>query len=159
MNKTRFLSILVVFLLVLNIGILGFFLFIAPKPGPPGGPPGGPGNKGIKNQVIRKLQLDDNQVEEYERLVKTHVENIRNKAQEMEGTRAGIFDELAKEDPFKKDSLLARIGTLQKEIETLHVYHFQRIKAICRPEQLPAFKELVSDLSRRFRGGGPPRRP
>ena len=154
MSKTRFLSILVIFLLILNMGIIAFFLFIAPKPGPPGAMR----NKGVKYQIIQKLQLNDEQVRTFDNLVEVHIAKLEGNRKELEQTRAAIFKEFSKEDPAKKDSLLTRIANIQREIESLHITHFRNIKNLCRPDQLPAFEELVNDLSENLRKR-PPRGP
>ena len=62
MNKTKLLSVAVIALLVLNFGILGF-LFLSKKHEPNG-------RKMPREIVIEKLHFDENQIVEYEKIIK-----------------------------------------------------------------------------------------
>lgn len=46
------------------------------------------------------------------------------------------------------------IGTLQRQIEILQYNHFKDIKALCKPNQIGRYDELMTEISRVF---SPPR--
>jgi periplasmic protein CpxP/Spy len=50
----------------------------------------------------------------------------------------------------KIDSLSKNIADLQKKAEMMNFRHFQDIKKICKPEQLPYFEKLTNELTQLF---------
>ena len=49
-----------------------------------------------------------------------------------------------------KDSLFKEIATTHTEIEHIHYQHFSAIKAICTPEQMSHFNELIKEIADLF---------
>ena len=48
------------------------------------------------------------------------------------------------------DSLISKINEQQKNIELINYNHFLDIKEICSQKQIPAYNELVNELSEIF---------
>jgi Spy/CpxP family protein refolding chaperone len=149
MSKRKLLSIAVIGLLLLNLGLIGF-LFLR-KPMRPPGAGGLPlGQEGPKQIIIEKLAFNPEQAARYEELIKEHQEKVKVLDQEIKATKNALYQTLTEETPTEKDSLINRMATLQKEIETVHYNHFAAIRKICTPEQMENYKELTSELARFF---------
>jgi hypothetical protein len=58
------------------------------------------------------------------------------------------------EKPDVQDSVIAELGAAQQHVERIHYRHFEEIRMLCRPEQLPLFNELSAELAAIF--SGPP---
>jgi periplasmic protein CpxP/Spy len=140
MNKTRFLSITIALLALLNVVLLAA-LWKRPTPPPHEGP---------RKIIIERLQLDEAQVAAYDLLVAKHRADIQQKDTEMAAARQALYHQLQSNDFSKNDSLLAGIGRLQMKVEQIHLAHFQDIKNLCRGAQIPEFERLSSELERLF---------
>lgn len=144
MNKTKLLSVAVIALLVLNFGILGF-LFLSKKYEPNG-------RKMPREIVIEKLHFDENQIVEYEKIIKEHQNAIRNLDDSIRKTKNELYQLLNEEkiNSAQKDSLYLKLANYQKQIETTHFNHFLEIKKLCKKEQLADYKNLTEELSKIF---------
>lgn len=150
MNKTKLLSVAVIALLVLNFVILGF-LFLSKKHKPNR-------RKMPREIVIEKLHFDENQIVEYEKIIKEHQKAIRNLDDSIRKTKNELYQLLNEEkiNSAQKDSLYLKLANYQKQIETTHFNHFLEIKKLCKKEQLADYKNLTEELSKIF---SHPRRP
>lgn len=146
MNKTRFLIMGIVLLALLNIVSLFFHWK----------PPGHHRFDGPEKIIIDRLHFDQRQVSAYQLLIEKHRAGIRQKDEEIATARQAIYSLLQSNDFSKKDSLIAEIGRLQMAVEEIHLDHFQEIKKLCRAEQLPYFKDMISELHQLF---GKPKSP
>lgn len=151
MSKLKLLSIAVIGLLVINMGIV-VFLFMKKPPHSPGGrhPMA---HEGPKNIIIERLHFDNEQVEQYESLITKHQSSIRALDDSIRRVKNDLYQTLNNESFAGKDSLVALLGILQKQIELVHYDHFKGIKKICKPAQLTRFNELTMDLARFFAPG------
>jgi hypothetical protein len=141
MNKTRFLTLAVIGLVLLNIGMVAFLLSGKMPPHKGEGP---------RKIIIERLRFDQKQVADYEKLIQKHRDDIRQKESELMAARQAIYNQLLGEDLSKKDSLTAQVGHLQTAVEQIHFAHFQDIKNLCRPDQKADFDALVGDLAQYF---------
>jgi hypothetical protein len=147
MNKTRLLSIAVVGLLILNFGSLAF-LFLR-SPGHPNHPPM---DEGPKQLIIERLGFDAEQQKQYGLLVDEH----RTKMRELNIASREMHDELYSQlknttiDKTKTDSIIQKIAENQTALDNLNFDHFQKIKAICKTDQLDRYNALVEDLTQLF---------
>lgn len=147
MTRTRVLIVSLVALVSLNLATLSVILFRKPPHPDPRGH-GGP-----RAIIIERLKFDPGQVAAYEELIRDHRHTIDSLDRVMLDLRGQLYDP---QNPQPADSILARIGTTQASIERVHADHFGRIRALCRPEQIPFFDDLSKDLARYFRHGAPP---
>ena len=150
MTKSRLLGISVVVLLALNIATVTMLMM------GPGGHHGPKGKMQPKKVIIEKLKLDEAQTAAYALLIENHQKLVRQKEAERKTAKNAIFHLLASEDHSQKEALIANLGNVQQEIERIHFKHFADLKALCKPEQLPAYKELTNELGKLF---APPGRP
>lgn len=153
MTKIRQLTIAVVGLLLINVGLLAFLL--VNKPGPPPDAGSQLGDKGPKQVIIEKLDLNPEQIAAYGRLIDGHRNTIQKLTGKVRTTRNKLYATLA-DDTSGADSLITQLGLLQIAIETTHYRHFAEIRKLCRPNQLGKFRQLTSELSSYF---GPPKGP
>lgn len=147
MTRARLLSIAVVALVVLNLVTLGVLVFRKPPH------PGHGKHEGPKAVIIERLKFDADQVIAYEELIHDHrarIDALDERMMELRGRLYGAHDALP------NDSLIAMIARTQGGIERTHADHFGRIRALCRPEQIPLFNDLTKDLAHYFRPGPPP---
>ncbi|MDI1355846.1 MAG: hypothetical protein PSX36_13065 [bacterium] len=138
MNKVRFLSIVVIALLLSNALLIGFIVMRKP--------PGGP-----RDLIIKKLHLDAQQIKAYEPLIQWHQSEIKKTQDQMMSLKNQLYSGLI--SPAKlsvKDSLIKEINNLQVRMEYIHYKHFEDIHRLCRPDQEEAFKELSLEIARLF---------
>lgn len=145
MNKTRLLSIAVVILFLMNVGIISFLLLN--KPPRPDGRNDGEGPKRI---IIERLGFDKEQVDRYDALIEQHQQTMRSADEEIMQLKRELFSLLSSPDPVREDSLIERIGSVQRRIEHAHIAHFSGIRSICRPDQMNDFKALSHELVELF---------
>ena len=160
MNRTKLLTIAVIGLLLINLGTLGIMIMHRP-PHPPHGEMMPPPGEGPKQLIIDRLHFDDAQQKQYEALIDVH----RKKTNELHDASREMHNQLfslLKTEPVDKakaDTLIQQIADNQKEIDNLNFDHFEKIKGICKPEQIEDFNELAGELAELFGPKGPPPRP
>jgi periplasmic protein CpxP/Spy len=157
MDRNKILMIAVIGLLFLNLGTLGFLITHKPNHVPPGEMPP-PNGEGPKQLIIEKLHFDDTQQKQYEVLVNDHrkrTHELRDASSEMHNQ---LYSLLKSEtiDKVRSDSIIQQIAENQKAIDNLNFDHFQKIKAICKRDQLKDFDKLTDELSDLFGHKGPP---
>ena len=151
MNKKSFYLLLIGLLLISNLLTL---FFIIPK-----GKHKHFGN-GPKSIIIEKLNLDEQQIFAYEQLIDQHRKNIKASDKKIIQLKKELYGSLQTESNEQyADSLTSEIGSIQKQIETIHFNHFNDIKALCKPEQLDEFNELVDELEFLFSNKKHPKKP
>ncbi len=139
MSKTKFLTISCLLLLATNLALISIPFFR------------NKGKKSPKHLIVKKLQLNKEQVTDLEVSINKHQETVQGAGKEIRALKTNLYQRLTDSLPsLPSDSLIQFINTQQKIIEEAHYNHFKEIKAICTPEQLPHFRELVKDLSRLF---------
>jgi periplasmic protein CpxP/Spy len=145
MSKVNVLMILVVGMVVINVALIGMLLRNKPNH---------PRRDEPKRVIIERLKLEPNQIEAYQKLIDWHRSKVKETNQQMRQLKNQLYGTLIQTDATATaDSLVAEIGQLQQRIEQIHYKHFQDIKLLCTPAQLPAFEALSSDMAKLF---GPP---
>lgn len=155
MNKTKLLLLAVAVMVVLNLVLLFNTYWKSAEVSstqvrliqPDGG---------SKDLIIERLQFDEGQVVLYEEHIKQHRKHIREKEQEIGNLRRRLFESLA-DGGEGETSLTGQIGSIQQQIEQIHLDHFKQIRSICRPDQLQYFDNLTSELAHLFASQPPGR--
>jgi periplasmic protein CpxP/Spy len=143
MKKEKFYQVVIVLLLILNFGILGFmWLHHGPGPGPMPGRP--------DRLIFEKLHLDAPQKDKFETLKHEHHSQMVS-IQEAEGKLHRELFELLKKEPVdsnQRNILLLELqnNDMQKELVTFE--HFRKLRAILHPGQMNDFDDFVAELSR-----------
>ncbi len=146
MNKTKFLTILVLLLLVLNAVTL--FFLLGKKDGPKNKPGGG---RPYSEYLTKQLNLDSMQVAQLRVLRDKHKEELGNLWKEDRELQEAKFV-LLKEgstDSVKLDSIVTLIVANKKKFELAFHNHFLQIRALCRPEQVELFNKTLDEMKKR----------
>lgn len=149
MKEKKVLWIALIVLIILNLSQIGYAWYQnhnRPKPRSP------------KEIIIAKLHFDENQIAAYQKLIDQHQLDL----QLLEGHRKKLKEELYEKLSHSNPDASHKINTLSKlqsTMEQLHFQHFLSIKALCRPEQIPAFDSLSYDLAKLFAPPAPPQAP
>ncbi|MCA6365106.1 MAG: periplasmic heavy metal sensor [Bacteroidetes bacterium] len=151
MNKNRLFITLIVLLLTANVVLL-VFAFGDRRHHPPR-------HHGPKDKIVRRLNFDEKQAGQFEILIHEHRQALHAQDDSIMNLRRELYLALNTRDAVMSDSLLNELAKQQMRIERIHFLHFKSIRALCRPEQLPAFDSFVPELSSIFNRPGPPPPP
>ena len=110
-----------------------------------------------KYVVIEKLNFDDNQIVEFEKLIDWHQKEIRATDSEIRTLKNKLYSTLITDTIIGlRDSLINEIGKKQMKIETIHLNHFTQVKKLCRLEQKTAFEDFSTELAKFLSPSPPP---
>lgn len=148
MVRTRFLSIVIVALLVINMGTLAY-LFIGQNNSKKH-PHHRMGKGTPADYIIDKLQLDTEQQVAFMKLQKEHRSKMHETHSQLEETRTQYFDGLKTStiDTAESEKLQAEIGRLMGQVHGNTFEHFTAVRKLCRPEQQELFDEFIEDILR-----------
>ncbi len=153
MSKIKLLTIAVIGLLILNFLILGFlFLHKPPHPDRRGDDGNGP-----KNIIIKKLNFDEKQIADYQKLIEQHQSKLKNLRDQVRETKQLLYQQLSTNNIPISNELENKLGILQTEIEQTHYQHFLQLKKLCKPNQLKNYQELTKELTQLFNQNQPPK--
>jgi protein CpxP len=150
MEKNRFLKIIIIFLLVLNMGMLAVLL-LGNGPGRRDHPHG---EGGPAKFIIEELGLDENQQALFNDLKKEHQQQMRQLQDSMRMQRELLPDIIVEGNNAKADSVAASIGHYQQQIEYATYQHFVKVRSICNQSQKKKFKTIIDEILKMM---GPPR--
>lgn len=152
MKRLTLFRLLIAGLIVTNL-LLALFILLKPGSGPP--------HKRPREIIIKRLHFTAEQVRAYDELIDWHRSEIQKTDEQILELKTRLYSGIAGTLPgTADDSLIAKIGQLQMYAETVHYKHFEDIRALCTPEQLPDFEALLEDIATLFskpRPGPPPR--
>lgn len=158
MSKIKFLTTLVVLLLLLNAVTL-FFLI-----GKKDGNRHRPQNSGrpYSDYITKKLQLDTFQQQELKQLRDEHkkeLEQLRKEDKQIQEAKTQLIKN-GVADSLVVDSVLSLSAGVKKKYEMAFHKHFMQIRALCKPEQLPLFYQTLDEMNkRRMQGFGDKKSP
>jgi Spy/CpxP family protein refolding chaperone len=142
MSKVKFLTILSSTLAIINLVLIGFFLL---------GPHHGNNKNAPKEYILKQLDLDEDQVAQYEVLIVAHQKGRIALKEKIMALRNQLYIAALKEnDASKKNQVLSELKILHQQLEVLHLEHFEQLKKICRANQLKHFDGLVDELTQLF---------
>ena len=151
MGNTRFLKVVILALLLINIGTLTFMWLH--RPGVHGFGPNGPADF-----LIKSIGFDANQQTEFARLRESHQQAMHNFKQQNGDVRQRFYAFLAnpQADSTQWQPLADSIAAGQKQIELVTFRHFQAVRALCRPEQQPKFDAVIGEALQNMQPLPPP---
>lgn len=131
-------------LLILNIGIVSFFLVTKPKHPPL---PPSPSGSDFQSEIIQTLNLDAQQAATFESLAEEHHQQMKSINQQYQELLSSYFKQLTNDDKaVNKEALLQKIQQAEQEkIETTY-QHFEAIKEILSDEQLAQFEGVMVEF-------------
>lgn len=121
-----------------NLVLIGFQFWNRPFP-----------NHGPRDIIIDRLQFDDSQVKEYDKLISIHQKSVREADKQIAEIKSQLYTSLDSNTVYT-DSLINEINSIQKKIETIHIKHFKDISLLCHTDQLDEFEKLSHDLAALF---------
>jgi Spy/CpxP family protein refolding chaperone len=149
--KNKLLLWLVALLLVANAASIAMFWLGKNKQLPtPKGPP--------NEFLIRELKLDGAQQAKLDILVKEHraaAEELRGKIKESKEAFFDLLKQTAVTDSMKQVSARA-VSVNTEALDLLTLEHFQKIRALCTPEQQKKFDDILHEVTSMM---GQPRPP
>jgi protein CpxP len=157
-SNKRWLAIVIALLLIANVATL-ILLWSNSKSGrdKQDAPPQGQ----VFEYVVKELQLNRQQQDAYAKLRTEHQQGQRMIADSMRKIKDSFFALL--KDPAVPDSVVAagsrKSAEMEQQLELLTFNHFQKVRAICTPEQQQKFDKIIEDVLHRMakpRGGPPP---
>lgn len=158
MPKIKALTTLVVVLVIVNVLSLGY-IWYGYRPGADRGPRDGRGPGGL---VLKELQFDQKQQEEFEKLRNEHHTAMRSIGEQERTLHDELFRSLSRGSDTSDyaDSLIHRIAMLRIENEQITYRHLAQVRRMCTPEQQQKFDEMIAEtMAKNARGQGPDRRP
>jgi protein CpxP len=150
--RQRWLLVLVAILLLTNIATLSIFWF--KKPVHDGGPGRDPGNREKKmgQFMVDQMKFDATQEASYWKLRDSMVAIQKPVMDSIRNAKKRFFDLL--NHPGATDSMLIvhtnEIADLQKRLDLVTFRHFQKVRAICRPDQLQKFDTVIKEIVNRM---------
>ena len=139
MNDTRFLKIVIVILLLINIGSISFMWLHHPPPPPPR-------DRDALHFMIHELKLSDAQQSQFEALKNEHQQSMENFKRTERDLHDKYFSLLhSNADSVTVNQMADSISNNQKQIELLTFYHFKKVRNILTSEQQKKFDELIGE--------------
>jgi peptidoglycan hydrolase CwlO-like protein len=150
MEKNKLLTIMVIGLMLTNLMLL-IVMF--------GKEPHQPPRKMPREVIIEKLRFNENQISKYDVLITSHRSKINSADMHLRNLKNELYQLLNsdKDITLERDSLIAEINNIQKEIEYIHFEHFMDIQNLCNDAQKRKFDELSKNLARLFEPPPPPK--
>lgn len=148
-------------LFLMNIGIILFFFLTKPKP--PGPMPGKPNNHAMDRRMIDLLDLNNDQIEAFRGLAKAHSREMREINEAQRQALEPYFANVVSADPeINSDDQMEKMLQLERRKIEVTYQHFEDVKAILEPSQLPNYDRFVNESLKMILGRGgkkpPPRR-
>lgn len=145
--KKKFITRTFIVVLLLSNAFFIWRFLAGPRP---------PFHHGPKEEIIKRLNFDDKQIQQYEVLIQKHRKQIHASELKISKAKKIYFSHLKNNSKEIDTIQLAKIQTAQAEIERTHYMHFLEIKQLCRKDQLPLFTSLIDELGELFSHGPPP---
>jgi hypothetical protein len=137
LKKQKLTNILIIVLVVINIASLSFIWFreLNHPQLPP--PPASPNRENVNRFLDRELDLNAVQEKKFGEIRKEHFEATRLFENKISGFKKQLLSESFNQSPdMQKISVLTdSIGSAQKSYEMFLSGHFQKLAAICTPDQ------------------------
>ena len=152
-SKLSFWKIFAITLLISNMVILAFIFFEKPTRAD---------NKGPSNFIIKELNLNAAQIENFNQLKLAHQDSVRSLKNTGRELREDYFKLLRNDttDNILADQLLIQIANNQKAIEQITFEHFQSVKNICDSVQKVKFDSIILEVIHKMKDNRPkPNRP
>jgi hypothetical protein len=143
MENKRFLNIIVILLLLLNFGTLGF-LWFGRHQGPPPPPPHG----NAADFLTHELSLTADQQKKFSDLRELHHHRVTEIQDSIHMLREKFFDELPTGSTGRADSLAMEIGKKQTELERVTFDHFRQVRMLCDAGQQKKFDNVIQEALR-----------
>ena len=145
MKPLKFFKSLSIVLFVLNLAMIGFFIWRKPPP------PKGGGH--FLRQAQQMLKLDEQQNEQFVQMAKVHKRKMDSIQQVHSEFLMPWFQSVfnSTSDP-NSDLSLDRVGQLEQEKVELTYKHFKEIKSLLNPSQQDRFEPFMNEALKNILG-------
>ena len=152
MNNTRFLKIVIVLLILVNLGMMAFIWFNSPVSKPSDQPPFAPGF------LVKELELSGSQQKNYLGLRGNHRKILGQLQERDKILHTRFFDQLFSEVPDSKSvqALVDSITENRRKMEVLTFDHFMQVRQMLTPDQQKKFEEIFEEVLRMVLPPPPP---
>lgn len=144
MSKLKLYKYLCLGLLLLNIGLISFFLLTN------GGKP--PKHKIFKNEAVEILELDENQETEFANLAQEHGDKMRDLERQQADLLKPYFTNLINGN--SEMEIPANALAIEKEKINITHQHFKDVKSLLKPEQKENFAAFMKGALRNIMSTG-----
>jgi periplasmic protein CpxP/Spy len=148
--RNKILSLLLLFLLLTNIGMLVFFVYT--KPASPQRHPDKDKGGEMLQMLEKQVGFTPDQLAQYKSLKNQHWDSIRPYFGEVRVAKDNFFKLI--NNAAVPDSVINAaadtIAAKQKKIDLRTFRYFQRLRSICTPQQQPAFDSVVSQVLKKM---------
>lgn len=161
MSESRFLKLVVIGLLLLNAGTLGYLLLGGRSRGAAGETRGGEhvihrGDPGGPARFLReRLQLTDEQEAQYRDMRDAHRSAVIDIRAGARATRRRLYalmhDGTQPTDSLAAAPLLDSMAAAQRKIDSVTFAHFQELRGICTAPQQQKFDEVIGEALEELR--------
>ncbi len=156
MKKENFYAIIIVALLVLNLGTLGYLWFNANKHTPPPRPL--PKQAGALAFMSHELDLDKKQLNDLKVLAHRHRKALDSVQRHIRDAQTQLF-RLAKSDVLDTVARNQYLQTIEDNESAKHLItllHFQEIRGLLNEDQKVLFNEFIEDIGKQITNPNPP---
>lgn len=159
MRETRFLKIIIVALLLVNTGTLGYLWMDRDRErhdGPPHRHDGPPGPRGGAAAFLNEaLRLSDAQEASYRTLRERHHATVLDIREEMRVDKRSLYALMKSTDTLNSRSdaqqWLDSLAAKQRRIEAITYDHFLEVRALCTPQQQQKFDAVIGEALEHMR--------
>jgi periplasmic protein CpxP/Spy len=157
MEKSKFLTIIIVILVLLNIGTLGYLLLPKNTNQPP--PLRGRGGPGAF--IIKQLEFTPEQQQQFKVLRNDHHSQMVALSDSLCTVRDDYFNGLKTSTP---DTALANlqavnIARIEARMHQITFSHFIDVRKLCNPHQQELFDKFINEILHSMQSPGPGARP
>lgn len=156
MKKEQFYSVVIILLLLLNMGTLGYLWVNRQQPQAQFPGNAGPGHPEPDRIIIDRLQLDATQQEQFAELKHIHRKSTDSLQQLISHTQHELF-RLVRQDEMDivlRDSLLAQIEHYETAKHIVTIQHFYDLRKILNEQQKESFNGFMEEIGSRITGPG-----
>jgi periplasmic protein CpxP/Spy len=150
-SNKRSLVFIIIFLLLTNIAVLGYFLWYKKSPRQNDREKENRTN-GIAPALQKEVGFNEQQIAQYNQLKEEQWKKFKPMFDEVRKAKDSLFRLLSNENA--DDSTINRtadlIGQKQREVDLQAFNHFKRVRALCTPGQLPKYDSLIQRMMRKM---------
>jgi Spy/CpxP family protein refolding chaperone len=153
-RNNKALIFLVVILLLSNIGLLLYFLLWKKPSHKPSGPP--KGEFSIVDFMKKEIGFNDEQTKQFQQLHELNRDSLKTIGDSIRSSKNVLYKLMQQSSHASDSAVNAAIRTLsiyQQRMEVNMFRHFERVRAICNPEQQVKLDSMVVRMNNRVPGG------
>jgi periplasmic protein CpxP/Spy len=150
-SKNKPLIIIIVILLLTNVAILSYFLWLK-QPDKPG--PLDKNRDRLAESLKNEVGFNDSQVAEYKKIKDAQWDKMKGRFDDLRKAKDSFFHLLSVENT--NDSILNNaadsIAYRQRALDLQAFAHFKELRKLCTPGQQPKYDSLVQRMFHRMAG-------